>query len=142
MATRPKTVIDLLAEQPDDELLRMREVNRHEVARAREELSRLEVEGRQIDQALARRGRGGSANRITREQVFDAAQHAVSSPMTATEVRDALVDAGYDVSLNAIRNHLNRLVERGQLKREKDGRYAVPVTRDSDFGPADDDIPF
>lgn len=144
MATKPKTVIDLLSEQPEDELLKMRDVNRQEVARAQEELSRLQVEGRQIEQAL-RRGRIGSGSgRITREQVYEAASR-VEPPMTAAEVKEALAVEGFETSINAIRNHLNRLVDRGQLERDEDGRYVVlAATPASDFGPppADDDIPF
>lgn len=122
----------------------MREANRHEAARAREELSRLEVEGRQIDQALARRGRGGSAGgRITREQVLETAGR-IEPPMTAVEVRDALAREGFEASLNAVRNHLNRLVDRGELAKDDSGRYVPPKLSASDFGPSavDDDIPF
>ena len=125
----------------------MRETNRQDVARAQEELSRLKLEGQQIEQAIARRGRGNArSSRVTNEQVFAAAQQ-VESPFNPLEVQQLLAAQGIAASGNTIRNHLKRLVAAKQLDRLDDGTYvvkhAVPGGSDEfTSSPTDDDIPF
>ena len=124
----------------------MREANRLATTRAQEELSRLKVEGAQIEEALARLGRPGRSGRgsLTREQVYEAAIR-IEPPMTASEVQQLLAQNGHEASVNAVRNHLNRLVKSGQLERHDDGRYVVKrALNEPHFSTsaADDDIPF
>ena len=140
---KPKTVVDLLAEQPDEALHEMRDINRRELARVQEELARLKVEASQIEQALKR----GSdrAGRVTADEVLEAARE-VEPPVSAAEVTQILLDRGrVTATVNGVRNHLNRLAARGQLVKHDDGSFSVklPVGAD-DFptSPADDDIPF
>src|SRR5262245_34054588 len=142
----PRSVSDLLAEQPEEALRAMRDA----VAR---ELNRLTLEAEQIDEALAkhaRRSRSGGrrSDRITREQVLEVVR-ATNRAMTTAEVHDALVSQGLEASPNSIRNHLARLVDQNEaLVRLPDGRFAPAPTRVPDFAPAapqtanDDDIPF
>lgn len=141
-------MVDLLAEQDEAELIKMREANRRDVARAQDELSRLKVEGKQIDQALARKGRGSGAGRttVTNVQVYEAAMR-VEPPMSPADVQADLAAHGIETSVNAVRNHMNRLVERKWLNRHENGSYAVEARElvpSADFGSAsaDDDIPF
>jgi hypothetical protein len=128
----PRSVIDLLAEQPEEALLAMREA-------VQKELARLTVEAQQIDQAIAknsRRNRGGS-DRLTREQVFEVVKQA-GGPASPAAVHKILAAQGVDASLNSVRNHLTRLVDKnGWLIRMGDGTF-IPAPKP----PADDDIPF
>jgi hypothetical protein len=133
-----------LAEQDEAELRKMLDANRRDVARAQDELSRLKVEGKQIEQALARKGRGSRAGRttVTNDQVFHAAKR-VEPPMTPAEVQAWLASNGVEASVNAVRNHMNRLVDRGMLERDNSSRYVVASAPDAgEFISADDDIPF
>jgi response regulator of citrate/malate metabolism len=152
---RPRSVTDLLAEQPEEALLAMRED-------VQKELSRLTLEAQQIDAALAklsrknrggRRPRGGS-DRLTREQVFEAVEQA-QTPVTPTEVHEALLAQGLNATPNAVRNHLIRLVDQnGWLMRTDGGRFAVsfdkllesvsetPTSTQTSTQTVDDEIPF
>jgi hypothetical protein len=132
----PRSVIDLLAEQPEEALVAMREA-------VKAELARLEVESAQIEQALAKKSRrtrgSGKTGRLTREQVLDAVKRA-GGPATAPQVHDMLVLEGATASLNSVRNHLGRLVEQnGSLIRLPDGSYLPTLTTTPS---AADDIQF
>jgi hypothetical protein len=143
----PRSVTDLLAEQPEEALLAMRE-------RVQRELSRLTLEAMQIDEALTkvtRRNRGGrrprgGAERLTREQVFEVVERA-SGALTPSEVQEALTAQGVSTSLNSVRNHMDRLVKQnGWLVRLDDGRFTVSPEKaigllDTQVS-ADDDVPF
>jgi DNA-binding transcriptional ArsR family regulator len=156
----PRSVIDLLAEQPDEALLAMQEA-------VKSELARLTIEAQQIEQALAKksRRRPSAGNRLTRENVYEAVE-VIDSPVTPSEVHAFFTERGYDVSLNSVRNHLSRLVEKdGALVRLDDGRFAtryvaareaarevarsadadfVPSALSAEFAPSatDDNVPF
>jgi len=141
-----RSVVDLLAEQSEEALKRMRDD-------VRTELARLTVEADQIDQALARKNRRArtGGGRLTREQVLDLVTTA-RRPLTVAEVHERVTSGGVEVTLNAVRNHLTRLEEDGRLVRLPDNRFGRPFvpTRDPesiapepDSGEADDDdIPF
>jgi|SRR5581483_12131219 len=135
-----RSVTDLLSEQSEETLLRMQES-------VEAELARLSVEAQQIEQALAkqaRRQRSNGRGTLSKEQVFEVVER-LGNPVTATEVHSLLKNGqGIDVSLNAVRNHLNRLVDKWHwLVRDDDGRYAPASPNDPDFGAAGvDDIPF
>lgn len=124
-------MIDLLTEQSDETLAAM-------LDSVEAELARLTVEKRQIEQARARKSRRtGSGERLTREQVFDVVRSA-AHPVTAPEVHELLASDGLTASLNSVRNHLLRLVDKnGWLVKLDDGRYAPALRRSED-----DDIPF
>jgi hypothetical protein len=140
--------VDLLAEQSEDALRRMRED-------VRAELARLTVEAEQIDQALARKNRRArtGGGRLSREQVFDLVM-AARNPLTAAEVHQAINEAGIHVSLNAVRNHLTRLEEDGRLLRTAGGAFGPslgltldtvqprPTEPDPEPSDTDDDLPF
>jgi hypothetical protein len=141
----PRSVIDLLADQPEEALVAMRDA-------VGKELARLTVEAQQIDQALARKGRKNrvGGQRLTREQVFEVIERA-AVPLTPPEVFERLSEQGLTASLNSVRNHLSRLVEQnGWLVRLQDGRFAISpeklLERQPDqptFVPAaDEDVPF
>jgi hypothetical protein len=133
----------------------MREVAREELARLQVEVARLTVEAQLLDQALAKLKRSNaSAGRgtVTGDQVLEAAKQA-EPPFTAPDVRDIFAQQGLEVTANAVRNHLNRLAERGFLNRRDDGFVVVladppfipagATTADVDFGGgSDEDIPF
>ena len=148
---RAKTIIELLSEQPAGELAKMREANQRELARARAEVAKLELQGQLIDTALTKRGKPGRPGALTPEVVLDAANET-EPPMTAADVRETLTVRGLDVTVNAVRNHLNRLVESGDLGRDENKKYVVPnpvfapvefaPSSSADFAPADGDIPF
>jgi hypothetical protein len=70
--------------------------------------------------------------------------------VAAADVVKLLAENGIEASPNAVRNHLARLQEKGELIRVGD-RYAIPArtgyipaTAAGDFptSPTDDDIPF
>lgn len=133
----------------------MREANQKELMRARAEVAKFELQGQLIESALTKRGKPGRPGALTPEVVLDAAA-VTDSPMTAADVRDTLNAGGLDVTVNAVRNHLNRLVESGDLEKD-DKKYVVsdPEPDVSPFVPAvslvddfpaaataDNDIPF
>lgn len=128
---------DLLVEQSEETLLEMRE-------RVRGELARLTVEAQQIEEALAKKGRrsrggGSGGGTVTRKQVLDVVEQA-GVPMSPVDVQRVLGERGLDVTINAIRNHLLRLVQQnGALIRDEDGRY---VPTEPVFFAASDDVPF
>jgi uncharacterized protein (DUF3084 family) len=142
---KPMTVSDLLAEQPEGSLRTMLHAAQAELKRAQDESARLEVEVQQIQQALAKQGRQtGGRSTLTRDQVLAAAR-ATEPPFTAAEVQATLETAGHSATVNATRNHLNRLVEREELLRHDDGRYvaAFYAGAHEDAAPlSDDEIPF
>jgi hypothetical protein len=134
-------VIDLLADQPEEALLAMREA-------VQKELARLTVEAQQIEQALARQQRKhrGGGHRLSREQVLEIVGES-SDPMSPTDVHERLQQLGIDASLNSVRNHLARLEKSGWLIRVDDGRFTLSPSRllERTFGESsggDDDIPF
>jgi hypothetical protein len=133
----PRSVVDLLAEQPEEALRAMRE-------RAAVELARLSVEVRQIDEAIAkkaRKSRASGSKRLTREQVLDAVIRA-DRPVTAAEVYELLSAEGVATTPNSVRNHLLRLVElHGALEKTGEGNY-LPTAKAFLRSPTDDDIPF
>ncbi len=53
-AMRPRSVIDVLAQMPDDELATLRGKNQRQLAHAVTELARLEHERQQLEEALKR----------------------------------------------------------------------------------------
>ena len=128
----PRSVIDLLAEQPDETLAAM-------LDSVESELARLTVEKRLIEQARARKARRGSGGeRLSRQEVFEAVREA-GKPVTAPEVHSLLSVDGHKASLNSVRNHLARLVdENGWLVKLEGGHYAPALISTSE----DDDIPF
>lgn len=126
----PRSVIDLLRDQPEETLLAMRSA-------IQEELARLQVELGQVDTALARRPRrsarpvkatvyGGSNGRravLTRQMLFEFVKE-LGRPVSPPEVMRAYAERGVTVSSNSVRNSLARLVEiDGLLVRIEDGRY-------------------
>lgn len=140
-----QSVVDLLAEQPEEALQAMRDA-------VQKELARLTVEVQQIDQALSkksRRNRSAAGGRLTREQVWEVVRSA-ALPLTPSEVHTLLAQEGSTASLNSVRNHLARLVDKnGMLARYPDGKFGLhfdgtepadePVFVHSD---PNDDIPF
>lgn len=150
---KPKTVIDLLAEQPGDELRRMRDVAKSELTRLQNEVARLTVEAQQLDAALAaqRRSEQPSRGSLTREMVLEVAQTIEPPFSPADVVRSIAADLGIEATANTVRNHMSRLMESGQLVRAAEGYWVRGVTpaasqaaSDADFGGAgaNDDIPF
>lgn len=124
----------------------MRQRNLRELAKARRELARLELQEQQFAMAVNKRERGkpGRPGKLSQDIVLDAAR-ATEPPMSAGDVHATLAERGYDVTVNAVRNHLNRLVIDGELERDKDGyMLAAPVFVPNEFAAsaADDDIPF
>jgi hypothetical protein len=141
-----RTLIDVIAALPEDELQRLRERNMRDLERARAEVRRLEVQEQQFQQALSRRGRKpGRPGTLTPEIVLDAAA-ATEPPATAAEVTQTLHDRGLTASVNAVRNHLNKLVADGDLQKDETNRYSLPspsyVPDDFPSTATDDDIPF
>jgi hypothetical protein len=138
-----KSVVDLLAELPEDQLKRMREANRQEHSTAQAEVARLVVEGQQIEQALLKKQRDGSrSGRLTGQIVLDVLPPG--QDVAVSDVTRLLTNEGYDTTANAVRNHLVRLAERGQLLREGDRYQKLKIAGVDDFptSPSDDDIPF
>lgn len=125
----------------------MRLKNQRSLARARAEVARLELQEHQFEEALSKRERAkmGRPGALNSDVVLDAAQ-ATEPPMTASEVQQTLAERGIQASVNAVRNHLNRLVVSGDLAKDESKRYFVPDP--ADFVPqfipagADDDVPF
>lgn len=141
-----RTLIDVIAALPEDELTRLRDRNLRDLERARAEVRRLEVQEHQFQQALARRGRKpGRPGTLTPEIVLDAAART-EPPMTAAEVTETLNASGLTVTVNAVRNHLNKLHADGDLEKDETNRYSLPspayVPDDFPATVGDDDIPF
>lgn len=125
----PKSVIDLLRDQPEETLVAMRDS-------LQADLSRIQVELRQIEEALSRRGRrggkrlgrpplGDNVTSVTRQELL-AFVGELGHPVTPAEVIRAYSDRGVTVSANSIRNSLHRLLELDHLLvRLDNGRYAV-----------------
>jgi hypothetical protein len=123
----PKSVIDLLRDQPDEVLAEMETALEAKLASTQLELS-------QVRQARSRRGKRPS-NRpatgsrhlsgVTRKDIFKLIEGA-GRPMTAPEVREAFEERGLHASTNAVRNSLLRLVDKdGLLERVADGLYGL-----------------
>jgi hypothetical protein len=140
-------LIDVIAALPEKELARLRDRNRRDLERARAEVARLEVQEQQFELAVAKRERRkpGRPGTLTPEVVLEAAGQT-DPPMTAADVRATLVAGGLDVTVNAVRNHLNKLAKDGELEKDEAGKFSLPtpVYVPSDFSPPpkDDDIPF
>lgn len=65
--------------------------------------------------------------------------------MTAAEVTETLNAGGLAVTVNAVRNHLNKLVADGDLVKDETNRYSLPspsYVQDFPANVGDDDIPF
>src|SRR5688572_5271234 len=118
MAT-PRSIVDLLIEQSEDSLREMRDARKRELAR-------ITVEIDQIEEALARKTRrqrtGGG--KLTRDKVYDLVWFD-GKALTVAEVKDLVAENGITASLNAVRNHLNRLVDDGRLARYTEGRFGL-----------------
>jgi hypothetical protein len=125
-----KSVVDLLAEQPEPVLLQMR-------ATIRADLERLSVEAQQVDAALAKKARrGGSRSAgagapdrgegLTRWQVYEVVK-ALGRPVAPPEVRDALREQGHPhVTTPQVRSHMFRLADVNKsLIRLPDSTYVV-----------------
>lgn len=127
------TVSTLLAQQPEDVLVEMRDNLRAEIAR-------LETEADLVEQALSRRYRrgskGSSPNGRTRQlKRSDVLQllRAENAALSPAEVRNRFAQRGIQVTANAVRNHLRRLVDDGELTNPREGLYAAKRT---EFRPA------
>ena len=121
--------MDLLTEQSEESLKKMRDALSAELARLQAELARLTVEVKQVDEALARKTRRSrtGGGRLTREQVFNLVWMS-DTPLTAADVRQLVAEQGIPATLNAVRNHLNRLVDEDKrLMRFPDNRYGLPT---------------
>jgi hypothetical protein len=152
VVARDKTVTDVLAALTDEELARMRAGNGRDLARARAEVMKLEIEEQQLEAATAKRARGkpGRPGALTPAVVLDAVIRT-EQPASASAVTETLVADGLNVTVNAVRNHLNLLVKDGELEKDGAKKYAVtqPMFVPDTFQPAadfpaaaDDDIPF
>lgn len=119
----PSLIVSLLSERPTEELEALRDDLRRERAR-------VDVESRQVDEALALQARrtskpirstaarpGGTRKRVL--DVFVKAGH----PMSPAEVIEALDAGGGSPSRGAVHNMIGRLVESGDLWRIAEGRY-------------------
>jgi hypothetical protein len=126
----PKSVIDLLREQPEETLLEMQ-------ASIRADLERLSVELQQVEEALGKKGRrrkasgsgtaNGRSSGVSRETVYEVVR-ASAKPMKPSEVKDALQAQGIVTTTNAMRTSLARLREQGRLESDEDNRFSVPFT--------------
>lgn len=130
------TVMELLASQPERKLRRM-----HDGILA--EIDRLQTELRQVDEALtlkrSRLGHGGAAaspvaadknhtgrfEGLPREELL-AHVARVGRPVSAPEMRGILEAKGIVRRTEAVRTGLARLVQRHELIRTEDGKFAVP----------------
>jgi hypothetical protein len=144
------SIVDVLADLPAEKLAKMQAKNQRDLDRARGEVARLELQQEQLEMAVAKRDRGkpGRRGALTPETVLDATMET-EPPATASDVHRTLVARGLGVSVNAVRNHLNRLVESGDL--DKEGNtfvVASPTFVPAKFVPPDhrpepdDDIQF
>jgi hypothetical protein len=126
-----KSVVDLLAEQPEPVLIQMRD-------NFKADLARLRVEIEQVEQALTKKARRGgrtpggraageSRKGLTRWQVFQVVKDE-GRPMSPSEVRDVLHVQGLThVTTAQVRNHLTRLHEvNNSLVKLPDATYVVP----------------
>jgi len=131
----------------------MRQKNQRDLARAKDEVAILHLQEQQLEAAVTKRERGkpGRPGVLTPELVLDAAGDT-EPPLTAGAVRETLAARGINATVNAVRNHLNRLAQSGDLEKDESGRYSIPApVFVPDFVPstgpdfpvaADDDIPF
>jgi hypothetical protein len=126
----PKSVIDLLRDQPDDVLDAMYESIRATV-------ERLTVELRQIEEARSRRPRrtgtarptgNGRRSGVGRRDMYEEIKKLGPGRSYApAEVRQMFTERGFSVSANAVRNSLARLVDvDGLLERDENGLYRLP----------------
>jgi len=119
-------VVDLLAQQPEEELLALR-------AEAERAVQRLQVEIEQIDEALARVGRRrtardsqGGPKTSTRRRVMDVIGEG-GRAMSPAEVIEALNAQNLPTPKSgAIHNMIGRLAREGDLAKVGDGLYDLP----------------
>jgi hypothetical protein len=133
-----RSVASLLAAQPREDLVAMRDG-------LRAEITRLQTELEFVDEALNRKGSPRSAvagrktrresGRLPREELFKVIQ-AQGGPVSAPDVRTALESKGYELRTEAVRTGMMRLVDDGKLVRLGDGLYAV-ANADGDKTDAD-----
>jgi hypothetical protein len=122
-----RSVASLLAAQPREDLVAMRDGLRAELTRLQTELEFVEEA---LDQkAPPRSARSGrktrrESGRLPREELFKIIQKQ-GGPVSAPEVRAVLEEIGYQLRTEAVRTSMTRLVADGKLARMGDGLYAV-----------------
>jgi hypothetical protein len=124
-----RSIADLLRDQhPEEELRVMAEAMRAEIARIQRDLEIVET-------ALTPRGRrsrsrtGSSMNghrgtSLKREDLYRFVAQQ-NRPVTPSEMRQILVNQGYDIRTSAVRTGMSRLVRDKKLVRIEEGLYAV-----------------
>lgn len=128
----PESISDLLATQPTEALETM------DTALG-ERIDQLEVERglvqRELQKRRSTRSRAGKrVSGLRRDDVLASLRRVgIAAPPALTELVN---EGGYDATVNAVRNHLVRLVEDGLAQKHQDGRYSV-VTSANGTGPND-----
>lgn len=117
-----------------------------DVARAREDLTRAEVELGLIERALSKQTRSGQRTSThtgdTREAVLQAM--AEGPPTTSpAQIIAAVHASGSSIKKGTIRAMIGRLVDEGQIKRIAEGRYQLASRNGSpsepDTGPTENE---
>jgi hypothetical protein len=115
----PETVTSLLDSLPERKLVKLR-------AGIAQEIGRLTVELRMVDEALTRKHSGiaGADEKLTRTDLL-AHVAATGRPVKPAEMQQILAAKGIVRTPEAVRVSLTRLVKDGKLVRTEDGLFAV-----------------
>ena len=129
----PKSVVDLLAAQPEEVLREMEDGLRTEIARLQGELGLIEAA---VNRTASRRrpprtpattgetGRSSGGGGVKRADLF----HIIAEqgkPVAPAEMGLILRAKGFDMATSAVRTAMSRLVADGKLIRQGEGLYTV-----------------
>jgi hypothetical protein len=129
---QPKTLTELLKSQPVEDVEALAGSLRGEISRLQEELRFVEdsLSGRRRSRRRRRTSEpdttaGRPPRQMKREDIVPIVE-SFGRPVWPAEVTQRLHDRGLDVSSNAVRTNMARLVTKdGLLVREQDGRYSA-----------------
>jgi hypothetical protein len=127
-----RSIADLLRAQPQEELEAMAKGMRDEIARLQRDLEIVETALAPLSRRRNRPSNGSNANLgpgLKRDDLFRFVAEQ-GRPISPTEMREILVNQGYDIATSAVRTGMSRLVKDKRLVRLEDGVYAVSTATD------------
>jgi hypothetical protein len=117
----PKTITDLIASQPTEVLEAMYRSSQDRIQEEVRDSQRIQAELQKRRNLNARKGSRRSG--LKREDVLASLKRLGRA--TAPAVTALVMEQGYQVNTNAVRNHLVRLVADGAAIKNEDGTYTA-----------------